>query len=42
MFHHYLQCSMKRLFAFLATLLVAGPLALAQPKLEIVGGETYD
>lgn len=42
MFHHCLMCSMKQLRTFLVAMAVVPIAALAQPKLEIVGGETYD
>lgn len=42
MFHNYSICSMKKLYTLFAVLVGASVMAIAQPKLEIVGGDTYD
>ena len=42
MFYQEFTFMLQRLVAMLAVVLVAATAAIAQPKLEIVGGETYD
>jgi uncharacterized cupredoxin-like copper-binding protein len=42
MFHQFFCSSMKRSLTFVIALFATAPLVFAQPKLEIVGGETYD